>query len=80
MNAIQQPNRAPIDAWAMPHSKGKVSQRPVFTPVQPSPRGLIRHTTATLAQPKTQSHHWQGGIDNGPFDCFASLQPVWGAS
>jgi len=28
MNAVQQPNRAPIDAWALPHSRGKASQRP----------------------------------------------------
>jgi len=76
MNAIQQPNRAPIDAWAMPHSKGKASQRPAFTPVHPSSPGLIRHTTATLAHRYRTSHLWQGGIGNGPFDCNAPLQPV----
>jgi len=76
MNAIQQPNRAPIDAWALPHSRGKASQRPAFTPVQPSPLGLIRHPTAILAQHNRYSHHWQGDIDNGPFDCNVSLQPI----
>lgn len=27
------------------------------------------------AQDRTTSHHWQGDIDNGPFDCNVSLQP-----
>jgi len=76
MNAIQQPNRASSDAWALPHSRGKASQRPAFTPVQPSPSGLISHPTATLAQHESQSHPWQGDIDNGPFDCNVSLQPI----
>lgn len=70
MNPIQQPNRAPIDAWALPHSKGKASQRPAFTPVQPSPLGLIRHTTANKAQRKSHLHHWQGDIGNGPFHAY----------
>jgi len=44
MTPIQQPNRASSDAWAMPHSKGKASQWPAFTPAQPSPTGPISHT------------------------------------
>ena len=79
MNAIQQPNRAPIDAWALPHSRGKASQRPAFTPVPPSKIGPISHTKAHQANSKVSNrrpHHWQGDIDNGPFDCNVSLQPI----
>jgi len=76
MTPIQQPNRAPIGAWAMPHSKGKASQRPAFTPTQPSPSGLISRTTVTNAHKQTCLTYWQGDIDTGPFDCSVSLQPV----
>jgi len=75
MTPIQQPNRAPTDAWALPHSRGKASQRSAFTPVQSSPPGLIRHTTAASQHNDRYPHHWQGDIDNGPFDCNVSLQP-----
>ena len=77
MTTIQQPNRAPIDAWALPHSRGKASQRPAFTPAQLSQIGLTRHTTATNERKQTCLTHWQGDIDTGPFDCSVSLQPVW---
>ena len=28
-----------------------------------------------LGAPDRNSHHWQGDIGNGPFDCNISLQP-----
>ena len=63
---------------ALPYSKGKASQWPAFTPVQPSPLGLIRHPTSDNSATHRTSHLWQGDIGSGPFDFNVPLQPVWG--
>ncbi len=67
MNPFQQPNRVSSDAWALPYPRGKVSQGPAFTPVHPSPLGLISPTNANRRKDHC-SHLWQGGIGNGSYD------------
>lgn len=77
MNVSSTSTEARLAPRALPHSRGKASQRPAFTPVLRSKIGLIRHPTANLAQPNRYRTSGREALAPVLMTAMPSLQPVW---